>query len=156
MTQGRSLFFGSFICVLSVLTLTACSWREPKVELDTLTLDVASRANNDTPIAVDFIAVRDAELLKLLSGIPAKQWFAEREQYRRDYRQLISVWSLELVPGQFMESDDFPLGGEVAAGLLVFAGYNTPGVHRLRLDQQRKAWLRFESRDMRLLGDDQR
>ncbi|WP_296218793.1 type VI secretion protein [Pseudomonas sp. UBA2684] len=156
MKQGRLVFLGRVFAVLIVLTLSACSWREPKVELDSLTLDVAPRANNDTPIAVDFIAVKDAELLKLLSGIPAKQWFAEREQYQRDYRALVSVWSLELVPGQFMESTGFPLGGEAAAGLLVFAGYNTPGAHRLRLDEQRKVWLKFESRDMRLLGDDQR
>ena len=156
MKPGRSFFFRGLVCVIGVATLSACAWREPKVEVDSVTLDVAPRANNDMPIAVDFIAIRDAELLKLLSAIPARQWFAEREQYRRDYRQLMSVWSLELVPGQFMESNDFPLGGEAAAGLLVFAGYNTPGVHRLRLGDQHKVWLRFESRDMRLLGDDQR
>jgi type VI secretion system protein len=36
---------------------------------------------------------------------------------------------------------------------LVYAGYNNPGTHRLRLDQQNTAWLRFESKNMRLLGD---
>ncbi|HWV11046.1 MAG TPA: type VI secretion protein [Pseudomonas sp.] len=156
MKQGRTIFFRVLIGVVAVAVLTACSWRSPRVELDRLILDVTPRANNDSPIAVDFIAVKDADLLKLLAAIPARQWFAEREQYQRDYRELMSIWSLELVPGQFMESDDFPLGGEAAAGLLVFAGYNTPGVHRLRLGEQHKVWLRFESRDMRLLGDDQR
>ncbi|TBU95703.1 type VI secretion protein [Phytopseudomonas dryadis] len=153
MKQGRSSFFGVLIGGLGVLLLAACAWREPRIGLDEVTLDVAPRANDDTPIAVDFVAVGDGELLKLLSAIPARQWFAEREQFRRDYRHLMSIWSLELVPGQFMESGDFPLRGEAAAGLLVFAGYNTPGVHRLRLGEQRKIWLRFESRDMRLLGE---
>ncbi|SDK20024.1 type VI secretion protein [Pseudomonas indica] len=156
MRQGSSFF----VCVLPVLAaflaLSGCSLFDPKVELDTLRLDVAARANDNTPIAVDFIAVRDAELLKQLSGIPARQWFAEREQFRRDYRTQLSVWSLELVPGQFMESNDFPLAGEPSAGLLVFAGYNTPGVHRLRLDDQRMVWLKFESRDMRLLSGEER
>ncbi|HLD64936.1 MAG TPA: type VI secretion protein [Pseudomonas sp.] len=156
MTQGRFVLSKKLFCLLGALALTACSLREPAIELQTLTLDVAPRANQDTPIAVDFIAVQDAELLILLSSIPAKQWFAEREQFQRDYRKSLSVWSLELVPGQFMESTDFPLAGDTAAGLLVFAGYNSPGVHRLRLDEQRTAWLKFENRDMRLLSEGER
>ncbi|MGY4533155.1 type VI secretion system protein [Pseudomonas sp. TE3786] len=139
----------------SVFALGGCAFFGPKVQLDALTLEVSQRANNDTPIAVDFIAIRDPELLKQLSAIPARQWFAEREQYQRDYRDQLSVWSLELVPGQFMQADDFPLRGQAAAGLLVFAGYNSPGVHRLRLGDESKVRLRFDSRDMRLLGDEQ-
>ena len=129
-----------------------CSLFGPKVDLDSLTLDVAPKANDDTPIAVDFIAVVDPDLLKQLSGISASQWFAEREQYQRDYRQLMSVWGLELVPGQFIDRQPFPLGGKKAAGLLVFASYTTPGAHRLRLDDQSEAWLKFDSREMSLVN----
>ncbi len=88
-------FFGFLLS----LALTGCSLFAPSVDLDSLTLDVAAGANDDTPIAVDFIAVNDPDLLKQLSGITASQWFAEREQFQRDYRQLMSVWGLELVPG---------------------------------------------------------
>jgi len=138
------------------LSLAGCSFFGPKVDLDSLTLDVAPKANDDTPIAVDFIAVADADLLKQLSGISASQWFAEREQYQRDYRQLMSVWGMELVPGQFIDRQPFPLGGKKAAGLLVFASYNTPGAHRLRLDDQREAWLKFDSREMSLVNPTER
>ncbi len=137
---------------LVMLALAGCSFFGPKVDLDSLTLDVAPKANDDTPIAVDFIAVADPDLLKQLSGISASQWFAEREQYQRDYRQLMSVWGLELVPGQFIDRQPFPLGGKKAAGLLVFASYNTPGAHRLRLDDQSEAWLKFDSREMSLVN----
>ena len=140
-----------FLTLLSVL-ICSCSLFGPTVELDSLTLDVAPKANDDTPIAVDFIAVADPDLLKQLSGISASQWFAGREQYQRDYRQLMSVWGLELVPGQFIDRQPFPLGGKKAAGLLVFASYTTPGAHRLRLDDQSEAWLRFDSRDMSLVS----
>ena len=88
--------------------------------------------------------------------ISARQWFAERGQYERDYRNLFSVWGLELVPGQFRDVRDFPFAGDGAAGLLVFAGYNTPGVHRLRLNESGRVWLRFDSREMRLLTDQDR
>ncbi|WAC44373.1 type VI secretion protein [Pseudomonas sp. SL4(2022)] len=156
MTQGRltptllALLFG-----LMVL-LGGCSFWSERVGLSSLTLDVAERANNDTPIAVDFVAIRDPALLKLLSGITASQWFSEREQYQRDYRQLFSVWSLELVPGQFRDVREFPFSGNKASGLLVFAGYNTPGAHRLRLNESGRVWLRFDSREMRLLTDQNR
>ena len=149
MTQGRSIF-----CLLALLFLLhGCGFRGERIGLDSLTLDVAERANDDTPIAVDFVAVHDPDLLKLLSEIPSRQWFAEREQYHRDYRQLFSVWSLELVPGQFRDVRNFPFSGDKAAGLLVFAGYNTPGAHRLRLGESGRVWLRFDSREMRLLTD---
>lgn len=108
------------------------------------------------PLAVDFVAVDDPDLFKLLSSVNARQWFSEREQYRRDYRTQFSVWSLELVPGRLMQVQDFPFSGRRSAGLLVFAGYNTPGAHRLRLDEQSRVWLRFDSREMRLMGDDGR
>lgn len=135
------------------LSLSGCSLFGPRVDLDSLTLDVAPRANDNTPIAVDFIAVNDPDLLKQLSGITARQWFAEREQFQRDYRQLMMVWGLELIPGQFIPRQPFPLGGERAAGLLVFASYNTPGAHRLRLDDQSDAWLKFDSREMSLVSN---
>lgn len=143
---------GRFFVAIVFVLLAGCSFFGPKVALDSLTLDVAPKANDDTPIAVDFIAVADPDLLKQLSGISASQWFAGREQYQRDYRQLMSVWGLELVPGQFIDRQSFPLGGKKAAGLLVFASYNTPGAHRLRLDDQSEAWLKFDSREMSLVN----
>lgn len=156
MTHGRltpallALLFGCMVL------LGGCSFRAERVGLNSLTLDVAERANNDTPIAVDFVAIRDPALLQLLSGITASQWFSEREQYQRDYRQLFSVWSLELVPGQFRDVREFPFSGDKASGLLVFAGYNTPGAHRLRLNESGRVWIRFDSREMRLLTDQNR
>ena len=153
MTQGcLNLPRFSFLLALSLI-LFGCSFSGEKIELDSLTLDVAEQANDDTPIAVDFVVVSDPDLFKLLSGVSAQQWFNEREQYRRDYREQFSVWSLELVPGQFREVRDFPFSGDEAAGLLVFAGYNTPGAHRLRLSEPGRVWLRFDSREMRLLTE---
>jgi type VI secretion system protein len=152
MRKGKFILSARFFACAVLLSLAGCSLFGPRVDLDSLTIDVAPKANDDTPIAVDFIAVNDPDLLKQLSGITARQWFTEREQFQRDYRQLITVWGLELVPGQFIDKQPFPLGGKRAAGLLVFASYNTPGAHRLRLDDQSKAWLKFDSREMTLLS----
>ena len=60
-TICRKLFLA-----LAILALAGCSYFfAPRVELQRLTLDVAARANDDSPIAVDFVAVKDAELFKI-------------------------------------------------------------------------------------------
>lgn len=144
----------SFILVLATIaSLTGCTFFVSTVRLDSITLDVAPQANDGSPIAVDFVAVRDPELLERLSGIGARQWFAEREQYLRDANQRLSIRSLELVPGQFVEALDWQLADGKVAGLLVFAGYGDPGAHPLRLAVRGRVWLRFDSRELRLLNE---
>lgn len=153
MTQKQFNITRWSVLLLAMIVLAGCSFFGPKVSVDHLTLDVALRANDDSPVAVDFIAVNDMDLLKQLSGLTAKQWFAERSQYQRDYRQNMFVWGLELVPGQLIESGIFPLDGKPAIGLLVFANYNNPGPHRLRLEGQYRIWLKFDSREMTLFDE---
>jgi len=99
----------------------------------------------------DFVAVADPQLLERLKGTPANQWFAQREQLRRDFPQGFNVWSLEVVPGKLVTFTSNPLQGEKAEGVLLFAGYSTPGAHRLLLDKQPDIWLKVGAREMRLL-----
>ncbi|GFM85514.1 hypothetical protein PSCICO_09130 [Pseudomonas cichorii] len=153
MTVKQFIYRQWIAVLLAVFMLTGCSFLDPKIGVDSLILDVALRANDDSPVAVDFIAVNDPDLLKQLSGLTASQWFSERDQFRRDHRQNMAVWGMELVPGQLIESGIFPLDGKPAVGLLVFAHYNTPGAHRLRLDGQRRIWLKFDSREMTLFDE---
>ncbi|MHA6194621.1 type VI secretion protein [Pseudomonas wadenswilerensis] len=151
MSLKKFIFFKILVVLLSVANIAGCSLFGSKVSVDGVTLDVALRANDDSPIAVDFIAVNDVDLLAKLSGLTAKQWFATRDQYQRDFRQYLHVWGLELVPGQLIESSTFPLDGKPSVGLLAFANYQSPGVHRLRLEDQRSIRLKFDAREMTLL-----
>lgn len=144
------------VILLAAATVTGCSFFGPRVSVDGITLDIALRANDDSPIAVDFVAANDADLLIKLSDLTAKQWFANREQYKRDFRQSLSVWGLELVPGQLIESSIFPLDGKPSLGLLVFADYQSPGAHRLRIEDQRTIRLKFDSREMTPLDQNTR
>lgn len=151
MSLKKFIFFKVLVVLLGVANIAGCSLFGSKVSVDGVTLDVALRANDDSPIAVDFIAVNDVDLLAKLSGLTAKQWFASREQYQRDFRQYLHVWGLELVPGQLIESSTFPLDGKPSVGLLAFANYQSPGAHRLRLEDQRSLRLKFDAREMTLL-----
>ncbi|MBB2925772.1 type VI secretion protein [Paraburkholderia silvatlantica] len=114
--------------------LSACS-SLPKVQVDTLAIAVSTQANQDTPIAVDAVLVRNRQLLDALLGLPSAKWFAQRDQWRRDHPEDIAVVSFEVVPGQQIAAAPFPFGGKRGAGVVVFADYQTPGAHRVRLDR---------------------
>ena len=138
--------------IVAVFLINGCSFFPPRVELRDVTIDVEPKANNNTPVAVDFVAASDPRMLERLKGTSASQWFEQRQQLQRDYPGEFTVWSLEVVPGQFLALTDNPLRSHKADGLLIYARYNTPGVHRLLLDAQRSIWLKIGAREMRLLN----
>lgn len=141
--------------LLIVMLITGCSLLKPSIKLKHISFTVASSANNDTPIPVDLVAVDDEELLKRLLALPAAQWFEQRAQLQRDFPAALYVWSRELVPGQRAEVDDPPINGRSGMAVLVFAGYSSPGMHRLRLDQQKSVQLYLDSQDMRWINSEQ-
>ena len=122
-----------FACAVSAtLLLTACF---PKVIRTTSKLtvkvDVSARANNNNPVALDLVLVKDKKLFKELMKISAAEWFEKRNQYRLDYPKEIglSAGSWEWVPGQVVTIEPIPFKFKAAGGL-VFANYFTPGAHR--------------------------
>jgi type VI secretion system protein len=139
--------------LVAVLCVAGCSASLPRVKVDSLAIQVAAQANLDTPIAVDAVLVRNPQLLETLLGLPSAKWFAEREQLRRDYPKDLSVVSYELVPGQQISDPAFTFDGQRAAGVLVFADYQTAGAHRVRLDGgPSKPLLELGDQDLQLIA----
>jgi type VI secretion system protein len=128
------LIFACGVC--APVWLTACF---PKVIRTTSKLtvkvDVSARANNNNPVALDLVLVKDKKLFKELMKISAAEWFEKRSQYRLDYPKEIglSAGSWEWVPGQVVTIEPIPFKFKVAGGL-VFANYLTPGAHRAVID----------------------
>lgn len=118
---------------LAFLGLVGCS-SLPRVQVDTLAIAVSAQANLDAPVAVDAVLVRNPQLLDALLSLPSGKWFLQRDQWRRDHPDDIIVVSYEVVPGQQIAAAPFPFGGKRGAGVVVFADYQTPGAHRVRLD----------------------
>src|SRR2546423_2735476 len=73
-------------------------------------VNVSPQANNNNPIALDLVLVKDKKLLKELMKISAKEWFEKRNQYRLDYPKEtgLSTGSWEWVPGQVVKIDPIP------------------------------------------------
>lgn len=131
-----------------IVLICGCSVFAPSVKMRSLALEVAPQANDDTPIAIDFVVVNDASVLQTLLTTNATQWFEQRAQFQRDNPTTLKVWSLELVPGQRVSFDKVPVAGEKALALLAFAGYHDAGSHRLRLDNTRDVIIRLDSKDL--------
>src|SRR5665647_1640343 len=72
---------------LLILILSGCSLWQPTIKLKSVQLEVTERANDNSPIAVDFVAVRDPELLKTLQSLTAGQWFSNKPQILLDLIQ---------------------------------------------------------------------
>ena len=116
--NDRSLGWSTMLLLIALCA--ACSGSLPRVKVDTLGINVATQANLNTPIAVDVVMARNAQLFDTLLGLPAAKWFNERDQLQRDYPKDLSVQTYELVPGQQLPDQPFPFGGQRAAGVLVF------------------------------------
>jgi type VI secretion system protein len=122
------------LAMSALLALAGCSASLPRVKVDTLAIAVSTQANLDTPIAVDAVLVRNTQLLDALLDLPSAKWFSQRDQWRRDHPDDLTVVSYEVVPGQQIAAAPFAFGGKRGAGVVVFANYQTPGAHRIRLD----------------------
>lgn len=100
-------------------------------------VNVSPQANNDYPVAVDLVLVKDKELLKDLMNLSAKEWFENRIQYQSDYPKIeLSTHQWEYVPEQQAVSYRVPLMGNLAGGI-IFANYSTPGTHSAVIDPRK-------------------
>lgn len=117
---------------------------KPRIALGELSFDVAPDANDDTPFALELVAVSDDDVLKKLQELTAAQWFDPQANWRRDYPQAIQTWYYELTPDRHWPlAQPLPFARRPARALLLFANYKTPGAHRLRLESFKKARVLF-------------
>ncbi|ECP4590133.1 T6SS protein Cts2N [Salmonella enterica subsp. enterica serovar Muenchen] len=125
-----------FFLLLLLCTLSlSCSFWQNRVELYVVRIDTVPNANDNTPIAVDIVAITDASLISTIKVLSAAQWFNAKPQLLRDAPGSLQVWSLELVPGSHFISNENPLYGVPAKAIVLFARYRSEGEHRLWLDK---------------------
>jgi len=139
----------SILCLLG--TLAACS---AKVNTRNFAVSASRDANRDSPVAVDLVIVREEALVPTVTAMSARQWFMDRDQMARDHPASLEFQSWEFVPGQIWESSGFPLSNRSGYALVVFADYQSEGVHRVRVDPIREFRLvlraeGFETQELR-------
>ncbi len=127
--------------MLSLLSVVVCGAGCPSRQNVRFLLEpvVATAANHNAPVPVAVVAVLDRKLLDKVLDMTAAQWFAKREQLRRDFPagDAFEEWEWEFVPGQTPPMAVIEVDRD-ALGAVIFANYRTPGEHRVRIGPQRK------------------
>ena len=100
---------------------------------------VAPRTNQNSPVPLALVAVKDPKLFARVLDMNAKQWFEQREQIRRDYPggQAFTEWEWEYVPGQSPPPVVITRDAD-SLDTFIFANYRAPGDHRFRLGKLRR------------------
>ena len=121
-----------FLVIVSVANAMPDALGQSKVVIK---VNVSPQANNNSPVALDLVLIKNKKLLKELMKISATEWFEKRNQYRLDYPKEtgLSAGSWEWVPGQVVKIDPIPIKSKLTGGI-IFAHYFTLGAHRALLD----------------------
>jgi len=96
---------------------------------------VSEKVNQNNPIALDLLIVYDKDLLSLIFEMTSKEWFARREQIKRDFPEKTGFesWIWEWVPGQKIPVQKLPLRPPAVGGV-IFANFYSQGIHRFRIN----------------------
>jgi type VI secretion system protein len=106
-----------------------------------MTLVAAPDVNQNSPLALDLVFVRDPVALEKLLTMPAAKWFSGKDELMKTYPNALTIKSWELVPQQVLQLSEEALGSPRVAGMVLFADYLTPGDHRAQLPLDRVAFL---------------
>lgn len=116
--------------------MAGCGMFASTIPLRTIAFRVAENANANSPIPVDLVLISDDAVVPPVMALNASDWFQRREQFLRDFPGKIKVMNFELVPGSTVAPRDVERSPRPVAAV-VFANYQVPGAHRLRVNTQR-------------------
>lgn len=118
--------------------LGGCSWlglSGDKAKWSQVTLSASDDVNNNSPIAVDVVLVSDEAMLSRIAEMPASKWFEVHNDLVNTFPKTLRYREWELVPGQRLDVGSDVFAGPRVAGAFVFARYETPGAHRMRIER---------------------
>ena len=93
-----------------------------------LEVTISAAANQNSPVAVDVLLIKDKALLKTIQGMPASEWFSKKAQWQPRIPKAFELKQWEWVPGQQVQLPPVAVGSDVK-GVVLFAKYATPGPH---------------------------
>jgi type VI secretion system protein len=111
------------------------------LDWSSITMVASADVNQNSPLALDLVFVRDPAALEKLLTMPAAKWFASKDELMKTYPNALTIKSWELVPQQVVQLSEEALGSPRVAGMVLFADYFTPGDHRAQLPLGKVAFL---------------
>ncbi len=137
-----------FIILTLALLGTACTALN-NIQVDpfqvrSITLQAASDANEGLPLKVDIAYALNKETLKDMEGFTADGWFTVKGTNLGNWEDHLLLQSKTVEPGARLEITEFPEGYEKSLGIVVFARYQQPGLHRLVFNEVQDIDVQFK------------
>ena len=116
-----------------------------------LSVSLSSAANQNSPVAVDVLLIKDKAFLKTAQGLSANDWFVKKTQFQRQFPKALEIKSWEWVPGQSVSPISFVVPVD-AQGAMIFANYGTAGPHSAPLPISGKVTIFLDDEDFTVEG----
>ncbi len=138
------------IALLPVILLPGCSvgicLRSLFGERMDIRVTADETANDEYPLAMEVVFVRDDELFTKLLQMTAKEWFEQRTSLLNGGgKEKLESWHWEWTPGHDT-TVSLPLYGSVS-GTVVFVNYFSSGQHRIRIEPRQDILVRLNFDD---------
>lgn len=117
----------------------------------TIKLSAAVDANNNTVIPADLVIVYDQMVFAEIMKLSASKYFETKLALQRDHSANLQIISWEIVPGQSTPTEDVSFSHDSPVGAVLFANYDTPGDHRIRLTQERNVQVLLEEKEWNIV-----
>lgn len=111
-----------------------------------LQVAVSSDVNQNSPVAVDVLLIKDKSFLKTAQGLSANDWFLKKAQLQRQFPKGMDVKSWEWVPGQSVAPISFVVPVDTQ-GAMIFANYASAGPHSAPLPMSGKVAIFLDDDD---------
>ncbi|HEX8437006.1 hypothetical protein [Archangium sp.] len=113
---------------------------------------LAPDANEDNPVALSVVLVRDGRVAPVLRGLTAAQWFAARETVLRANAGVLDEVLWEFIPGQQVPPLSLPVRPGTTEAFL-FVRYRAGGPHRYPFSPERPVRLELGRQEVSLVQE---
>jgi type VI secretion system protein len=100
-----------------------------------------------SPVVVDIVSAYEGQLVKILESYSASEWFSSKNKYVDQFKGKIFVISREIAPGNQMQLEYTTETEEKPIATFIFAAYDSPGDHRVKLEKFRPLIIKLQERE---------
>lgn len=138
-----------FFIILTLALLGSACTALNNIQVDpfqvrSITLQAAVDANEGRPLQVDIAYALNKETLKDMEGFTADGWFTVKGTNLGNWEDHLLLQSKTVDPGARLKITEFPDGYERTLGIVVFARYQQPGLHRLVFNEVQDIDVQFK------------
>jgi type VI secretion system protein len=132
---------------LSTLMKSFTTFKTSSVWLKSVSFKVADKVNDSSPVKIHIVIIYTNDLLQNLSKMTSQEYFSKATQIKLDNSERMDVFEWELVRSETRHDEPVKPNKYSGEGILVFAQYTTPGVHRASIGEDENVLITLNDED---------